>query len=99
MAHDWGYSATGVSVQAEGAQWGVEGGGVPVPRGKVVGGSSSVNGSNALRAYPSDFARWVGLGNDLWSWSEVLAYFRRMENDPLGGDLHGTDGPMPIRRF
>jgi choline dehydrogenase-like flavoprotein len=99
MAHDWGYSATGVSVQADGAQWGVEGGGVPVPRGKVVGGSSSVNGSNALRAYPSDFARWVGLGNDVWSWEAVLPYFRRMENDPIGGDLHGTDGPVPIRRF
>ena len=99
MAHDWGYSAAGVAVEGEGSGFGIEGGGVPVPRGKVVGGSSSVNGSNALRAYPSDFDRWVGLGNDLWSWEQVLPYFRRMENDPMGGELHGSDGPMPIRRF
>jgi len=100
MAHDWGYSASGVVVAAEGAQWGVgEAGVVPVPRGKVVGGSSAVNGSNALRAYPSDFDRWVGVGNDHWSWDAVLPYFRRLENDPVGGALHGSDGPMPIRRF
>ena len=55
--------------------------------------------SNALRAYPSDFDRWVALGNDEWSWDAVLPYFRRMENDPMGGEYHGSDGPMPIRRF
>src|SRR4051794_24785106 len=99
MDHDWGYSAAGVVVETEGSGFGIERGGVPVPRGKVVGGSSAVNGSNALRAYPSDFDRWVGLGNDLWSWDQVLPYFRRMENDPMGGEYHGSDGPMPIRRF
>ena len=72
---------------------------VPVPRGKVVGGSSAVNGSNAMRAYRSDFDRWVGLGNDDWSWDAVLPYFRRAEDDAVGGDWHGTGGPVPIRRF
>lgn len=99
MDHDWGYTAAGVVVASEDAKFGVEAGGVPVPRGKVVGGSSAVNGSNALRAYPSDFDRWVGLGNDQWSWDAVLPYYRRMENDPIGGEYHGSDGPMPIRRF
>jgi choline dehydrogenase len=100
MAHDWHYTAAGVVAAAAGAEFGVsDTGAVPVPRGKVVGGSSSVNGSNALRAYPSDFDRWVALGNDEWSWDAVLPYFRRMENDPMGGEYHGSDGPMPIRRF
>ena len=101
MDHDWGYSASGQAAAAGGGtSWSVgEAGRIPVPRGKVVGGSSAVNGSNALRAYPSDFQRWVGLGNDEWSWEAVLPYFRRMEDDPLGGELHGTGGPVPIRRF
>jgi choline dehydrogenase len=101
MAHDWGYTAVGQAASAgSGTSWSVgEAGRIPVPRGKVVGGSSSVNGSNALRAYPSDFDRWVGLGNDEWSWDAVLPYYRRMENDPLGGEFHGSDGPVPIRRF
>lgn len=101
MDHDWGYSAAGQAAAAEGGtSWSVgEAGRIPVPRGKVVGGSSSVNGSNALRAYPSDFARWVGLGNDEWSWEAVLPYYRRMEDDPLGGEFHGAGGPVPIRRF
>ena len=100
MDHDWGYSAAHVVASGGDAAWGVgEAGRIPVPRGKVVGGSSSVNGSNALRAYPSDFDRWVGLGNDEWSWDAVLPYFRRMEDDPFGGEFHGTGGPMPIRRF
>src|SRR4051794_19661870 len=100
MDHDWGYEAEGVAVATDGATWGVSStGGVPVPRGKVVGGSSAVNGSNAMRAYRSDFDRWVGLGNEDWSWEKVLPYFRRAEDDRAPGDWHGTGGPLPIRRF
>ena len=101
MDHDWGYSAAGVvATTATEPRFGIETPGVvPVPRGKVVGGSSAVNGSNAMRAYRSDFDRWVGLGNDDWSWDAVLPYFRRAEDDAAGGDWHGTGGPVPIRRF
>ena len=101
MDHDWGYESAGVvATTATEPRFGIETPGVvPVPRGKVVGGSSAVNGSNAMRAYRSDFDRWVGLGNDEWSWEAVLPYFRRAEDDAAGGDWHGTGGPVPIRRF
>ena len=68
-------------------------------RGKVIGGSSSTNASNALRPPREDFDRWVGLGNDRWSWDQVLPTFRAMEDDPIGGERHGTGGPLPVRRF
>jgi choline dehydrogenase len=102
MDHDWGYQSAGVLAGSGSAEprFGVAGSGiVPVPRGKVMGGSSSVNGSNAMRAYRSDFDRWVGLGHEQWSWEAVLPYFKRLEDDPVGGEWHGTGGPMPIRRF
>ena len=101
MDHDWGYESAGVvATTATEPRFGIETPGVvPVPRGKVVGGSSAVNGSNAMRAYRSDFDRWVGLGNDDWSWDAVLPYFRRAEDDAAGGDWHDTGGPVAIRRF
>jgi choline dehydrogenase len=68
-------------------------------RGKVIGGSSSTNASNALRPPRQDFDQWVGLGNDRWSWEEVLPALRAMEDDPIGGERHGTGGPLPVRRF
>jgi choline dehydrogenase len=99
-AHDWGYTAED---QAE--RWGytaedqAERGDVPVWRGKVVGGSSGVNAANALRARRSDFDHWASLGNDLWTWEQVLPYFQRLEDDAVGGPDHGSGGPVPIRRF
>lgn len=69
--------------------------------GKVLGGSSAVNGAIALRGLPADFDGWAAAGSPGWSWQQVLPYFRRLESDadhPDGGDLHGTDGPLPIRR-
>ncbi|MFC6065308.1 GMC family oxidoreductase [Streptomyces ochraceiscleroticus] len=99
--HDWGYVATDDVVAADDSPtFGiVEQGVVPVLRGKVIGGSSSVNGANALRPTPEDFARWTALGNDRWSWDEVLPYLKKLEDDPVGGDLHGTGGPVHIQRF
>jgi choline dehydrogenase len=99
--HDWGDVRADVRPDpSRAAVWGITGSGaVPVPRGKVVGGSSAVNGANALRAMRSDFDRWIGLGNDEWSWAAVLPYFKRAEDDPIGGEHHGAGGPVPIRRF
>lgn len=72
---------------------------IPVPRGRVVGGSSAVNGCVALRARPADFARWAQRGIKGWSWEEVLAAYRTLENTPTGdGAWHGRSGPLPIRQ-
>jgi choline dehydrogenase len=73
---------------------------IAFPRGKVVGGSSSVNGAIALRGVPADYDEWASLGNPEWSWQHVLPYFKRLEADELGpSELHGASGPIPIRRF
>ena len=72
----------------------------PFPRGKVVGGSSAVNGAVALRGVPADYDEWARLGNPEWGWRQVLPYFKRLEDDELGAsELHGAGGPIPIRRF
>jgi predicted dehydrogenase (TIGR03970 family) len=72
----------------------------PVPRGKVAGGSSALNGGYFVRGTPADFDGWAAAGNDLWSWERVLPAFRRLEDDADHGDspVHGTGGPVPVRR-
>jgi choline dehydrogenase len=70
-----------------------------VPRGKIVGGSSALNGGYFMRAVPEDFQRWVDAGNDAWSFEKVLPYYRKLEDDrDFGGPLHGTSGPIPVKR-
>jgi choline dehydrogenase len=70
-----------------------------VPRGKIIGGSSSINGAYFMRAVPEDFERWVQAGNDLWSFDQVLPYYRKLEDDrDFDGPFHGTTGPLPIKR-
>src|SRR4051794_24807320 len=72
----------------------------PVPRGKVVGGSSALNGGYFVRGTRADFDGWAAAGNDLWSYEAVLPAFRRLEADRDHGDSpeHGADGPVPVRR-
>ena len=73
---------------------------IPIPRGKVVGGSGAVNGQVFLRGIPEDYDGWAGLGNDEWAFTNMLPYFRKMESDQdFGGDFHGSDGPVPVRRY
>lgn len=68
-------------------------------QGRLVGGSSSINGMLAQRGAPEDFVEWVSLGATGWSWSDVLPYYRKLERDlDFDGDSHGQDGPLPIRR-
>ena len=68
---------------------------MPVPRGKVTGGSSAINTSGFFRGDPEDFDHWAALGNDGWSFQEVLPFFRKMETDvDHHDDFHGTDGPI-----
>ena len=68
--------------------------------GKLVGGSTCVNTVQALRGMPADYDAWAEeLGAPEWSWSNVLPYFRQLEDDPTGSErLHGRGGPVPIRR-
>jgi choline dehydrogenase len=98
--HDWGYTSEAVTEAANVPSWSiVNAGEVPMPRGKLVGGSSAVNGTNALRALPVDFRRWRAMGADEWSWEAVLPYYRKLEDDPAPGSWHGQGGPIRIRRF
>lgn len=66
---------------------------------RILGGGSSINGIGANRGAPSDYDGWAAMGAEGWGWADVLPYFRKLERDRFGGDLHGTDGPLPIRRI
>ena len=73
----------------------------PLPRGKLSGGSSSVNGQVFFRGIPEDYDEWAQLGSPEWAFVETLPYFRKSENDLTYGadDFHGGDGPIPVRRY
>ncbi|UVJ44689.1 choline dehydrogenase [Pseudomonas sp. LS1212] len=65
------------------------------PRGKVLGGCSSINGLIFIRGQRADYDAWASAGNSGWGWDEVLPYFRRAECNDLGpGPTRGTDGPL-----
>lgn len=67
---------------------------------RILGGGSSVMGMVALRGTPHDYAEWVELGADGWGWDDVLPFFKKLETDTdIDGELHGHDGPVPIRRL
>jgi choline dehydrogenase-like flavoprotein len=87
--HNWQFVGTATDVAAP----------MLVPRGKVTGGTSAIKGQVFLRPVPEDFERWVDWGNDAWSFPQVLPYFRKIEADEdFQDDLHGADGPIPVRR-
>ena len=70
------------------------------PQGKIMGGGGSIMGMVSLRGTPADYADWEAAGAQNWSWDDVLPYFRKLENDwNFSNDLHGQDGPIPIRRL
>jgi choline dehydrogenase len=73
---------------------------VPVPRGRVVGGSSALNAASFIRGTREDFDEWAAAGNPLWSYAAVLPAFRRSESDRDFGDgpAHGAHGPVPVQR-
>jgi choline dehydrogenase-like flavoprotein len=67
------------------------------PRGKVLGGSSSVNAMVYIRGHRADYDHWAAEGNQGWSYDEILPYFRRAEhNERLHDEFHGTDGPLNV---
>ena len=87
--HNWKYTAKSTA----------KGPAMDVPRGKVTGGTSAINGQVFLRAIPEDFEYWVSMGNDEWSYEQVLPYYRKLETDTdFSDDFHGTEGPIIVRR-
>ncbi len=89
--HNWSFQAQGRPEQSEP---------MPVPRGKVVGGTSAINGQVILRGVPEDYDSWAEQGNDEWAFIKVLPYLRKLETDiDIRDDFHGSEGPIPVRRF
>lgn len=71
---------------------------MPLPRGRVVGGSGSINGMFAMRGHPLDYDQWAQMGARGWSYADVLPYFRKMEDSWRGeGPYHGKGGPVAVR--
>lgn len=67
------------------------------PRGKVLGGSSSVNAMIYVRGHRADYDAWAAQGNAGWGWNEVLPYFKRAEHNERGADaFHGVGGPLNV---
>jgi choline dehydrogenase len=67
------------------------------PRGKVLGGSSSINGLLYVRGQHEDYDRWRQHGNSGWGYDDVLPYFKKAENQQRGpDDFHGVGGPLPV---
>jgi choline dehydrogenase len=85
-AYDWGYLDPGI--------------GSGLPRGRLVGGSSAVNATIAMRGQPQDYDRWAELGATGWGWTDCLPYFCRLETDVDFGsaDYHGNSGPIHVAR-
>ncbi|MDA0341539.1 MAG: GMC family oxidoreductase N-terminal domain-containing protein, partial [Proteobacteria bacterium] len=70
---------------------------IPIPRGKLLGGSSSINGMVFVRGQAQDFDHWAQLGNRGWSYQDVLPLFRKMESYSGGDDeFRGRDGPLKV---
>ena len=90
-ANAWGYQAnTNVAGREP----------INLPRGKVTGGSSAINGQVWFRGIPDDFDLWQESGCDGWSYFDVLPYFRKSETDLdfSGDDFHGSEGFIPVKR-
>ncbi len=70
---------------------------LPVPRGRLLGGSSSINGMAFVRGQAQDFDHWAQMGNQGWSYADVLPFFRRMESYDEGDDeFRGRNGPLRV---
>ncbi|MEM6389619.1 MAG: choline dehydrogenase [Pseudomonadota bacterium] len=93
--YDWGYSTE--------PEQHMGGRRMAVPRGKVIGGSSSINGMIYVRGHARDYDHWAESGADGWAFADVLPYFQRLENWDSGGhggdpSWRGTNGPLHVSR-
>ena len=88
--HNWGFDATANHLKKT----------MNVPRGKIVGGTSSINGQVFLRGLPADYDSWSDFGGTKWKFSSLIPFFNHLENDlDMDGDFHGKEGPIPVRRY
>lgn len=88
--HSWGYIAQANHVKPK----------IHIPRGKIFGGSSSINGLVFLRGMPADYDSWGNFGGTEWNFTKILPIFNRIENDlDYKGDFHGNNGPIPVNRY
>ena len=88
--HNWSFVGRATAVGASS---------MPVPRGKVIGGSGAINGQIFIRGAAEDFDTWAIWGNKEWSFDRVLPYFRKIEKDrDFQDDSHGSQGPLPVHR-
>jgi choline dehydrogenase-like flavoprotein len=75
----------------------IEGRSVRIPRGRLLGGSNAINGMIYVRGQKEDYDDWAALGNEDWSWSGVLPYFKSLERaDGIGGENRGRDGLISV---
>ena len=107
-SHPWSWIPVGMArlIQNPAANWlysaepepNTNGRRIPVPRGKLLGGSSSINGMAFVRGQAQDYDTWAQLGNRGWSYADVLPFFRRMESYAGSGDdqFRGRDGPLRV---
>jgi choline dehydrogenase len=74
---------------------------IHIPRGKTLGGTSSINGMLYVRGHPSDYDNWAENGNIGWDWQSVLPYFKKSEKNHnfKSSKLHGTDGLLNVRKL
>jgi choline dehydrogenase len=86
--HSWQYSLSGRDPSSPFA----------LPRTRIVGGTTTVNGCVWLRGSASDYDAWATVGNLGWSFADLLPYFQKAESDPAAGPLAGSSGPVPIFR-
>ena len=89
--HNWQFIGKGTPTATE----------VLIPRGKVTGGSSAINGQVFLRGVPEDYNLWAQSGNDEWGFEDCFEYFKKLETDLDYGEteVHGGSGPIRMRRF
>lgn len=90
LSHDWGYRGRATDRVTD----------LPIPRGRLVGGSSAVNAQVYLRGIPEDFEAWTALGLEGWTFEDVLPYYNRVERDVDFGEApyHGGGGPIGVQR-
>jgi choline dehydrogenase len=90
-SHDWGFESEPDSTGRR----------IELPRGRLVGGCSATNATFALRGSPADYDEWAALGNDGWSFADLLPVFTAAERDLDFPDeeWHGTSGPVPVGRY
>jgi choline dehydrogenase-like flavoprotein len=99
-------AAVGAAIMSPKFGWGlttvpqphVDGRRVPLPRGRVIGGTGSINGMAYFRGPAKDFDDWAAMGNPGWSYADLLPYFLRSEHNPeyAGSPYHATGGPMGV---